>query len=177
MKKICYFFNVGFVFDKNNKKDLYDCRNNNQFCCKSDLCNGLWCSEYGIEFNKQNALNFIKEQVENGGNDSYGFIKEVEVDLDNETWKKLFNNLVKNYNYKNLEDAQENGYIPYEYGDIIDDFSSYWEQPDISYLRDGKNILKNKLEILKEKDLNPETIKWINEELYGIVKSNLGEEL
>ena len=59
----------------------------------------------------------------------------------------------------------------------MDDYSSYWEQPDISYLRDGEKILKNKLKILKEKDLNPETIKWINEELYGIVKSNLGDEL
>lgn len=176
MKKICYFFNVGFVFDKNSQKDLYDCWNCNGNCCKSDLCNGLWCSEYGIEFNKQNALDFIKEQVENGGNDSYGYIKEVEIDLDNETWKELFNNLVEIYNYKNLEDAQENGYIPYEY-ELLDDYSSYWEQPDISYLRDGEKILKNKLKILKEKDLNPETIKWINEELYGIVKSNLGEEL
>lgn len=177
MKKKCYFFNIGFIFDKNNHKDLYDCWNCNQFCCKSDLCNGLWCNEYGIEFNKNNALDFIKEHVRDGGNDSYGFIKEVEIDLDSEIWQELFNNLVKNYNFENEDDAKLNGYIPYEY-ELLEDYSSYWEQPDISYLRDGENILENKLEILKENELNKETIEWINKELYGIKKdNNLEKEL
>ncbi len=165
--KKCYFFNIGFTFDRNNKEELKETWNCCPFACYADICNGLWCEEYGIEFNKDNALNLIKEYVENGSNNTYGYIKEVNINLTNEEWKNIYNNLIKEYKYKNLKDAKQNGYIPFEFIDIINDYSSYWERPDISFIKRDNNILENKLEILNEKQLNKKTIKWINKELYG----------
>lgn len=167
--KTCYFFNVGFIFDKENKTELKDTWNCNQFCCKSDLCNGLWCEEYGIEFNKEETIEFIKKHVEESGIGGYGYIKSVDIQLSKNEWNNIYKYLVKNYHYSSIKDARENGTIPYDYYDLIEDYSSYWEEPDLSYLKVDNNTIKiNELHILKEEELNPETIKWINSNLYGI---------
>ena len=166
MKRKCYFFNVGTIFDKDDKKLLKDCWNCNEFCCKADLCNGLWCEEYGIDFNKEDAEDYIKNYVINGVEKTYGFIKEKEIDLDKEIWDDIENNLKKNYKYSEKE-IKEQGFIPYDYGDIIDEYSSYWEQPDISYLKENDEILINALVIKEQNELNQGTISWINKELYN----------
>lgn len=163
------FFNVGFTFDRNDKTELKDTWNCNQFCCKSDLCNGLWCEEYGIEFNKEEAINFIKKHVEDSGIGAYGYITKVDIKLSKSEWKDIYKYLVENYHYASVKEAKENGNIPYDYSDLIEDYSSYWEEPDLSYLKVDNNTIKiNELHILKEEELSPETIKWINSELYGI---------
>lgn len=167
--KTCYFFNVGFTFDKDNLEELKDTWNCNQFCCKSDLCNGLWCNEYGIDFNKEKTIEFIKKHVEESEIGGYGFIKEVSITLPKKEWNNIYKYLDENYHYSSIKDARENGTIPYDYYDLIEDYSSYWEEPDISFLKEDINtIKKNQLHILKEEELNPETIKWINSELYGL---------
>lgn len=43
IEKKCYFYNVGTTFDKNDFEELEDDWNCNPHCCKSDLCNGLYC--------------------------------------------------------------------------------------------------------------------------------------
>lgn len=167
--KTCYFFNVGTTFDKDNFEELKDTWNCNQFCCKSDLCNGLWCEEYGIDFNKEETIEFIKKHVEDNGIGAYGYIKEVNITLPKSEWKDIYKYLVENYRYSSINDAKENGIIPYDHFDLIEDYSSYWEEPDLSYLKVKNNTIKiNELHILKEEELNPKTIKWINSELYGI---------
>ncbi len=173
INKECYFFNVGFAFDKNDLKELKDTWNCNPFCCKSDLCNGLWCEEYGINFNKEETIRFIKEHVEDGGIGSYGYIKKVNITMPKNEWNDIYNYLVKNYHYSSIKDAKENGSIPYDYGDLIDDYSSYWEEPDVSFLKVDLNIIKeNQLHILKESELDQKTINWINDELYHTSKEN-----
>lgn len=176
IKRKCYFFNEGILFEKNNKKELKDCWNYNGNCCKSDLCNGLWCTEYGIEYNKQNIEESVKYSVETGKEGSYGYIKEVEIDLEDDLWKEIDDFLIKSFHIEK-EDLKTNGFIPFEFYEIINDYSSYWEQPDISYIKKDGNILKNVLEIKKEKELDPETTTWINEELYGIRKEIKKDEL
>ena len=167
--KTCYFFNVGTTFDKDNLEELKDTWNCNQFCCKSDLCNGLWCEEYGIDFNKEETIKFIRNHVEESEIGGYGFIKEVDITLPKNEWNDIYKYLVKSYHYSSIKDARKNGTIPYDYYDLIEDYSSYWEEPDLSFLKvDSNDIRENQLHILKENELNPETIKWINQELYGI---------
>ena len=167
--KTCYFFNVGVTFDKNDLKELKDTWNCNSFCCKSDLCNGLWCEEYGIDFNKNQTIDYIKNYVKNGSVNTYGYIKKVNITLSKEEWDDIYKYLVKNYKYSSNKDAKENGNIPYEYYDLIENYSSYWEEPDLSFIKVDSNVIKeNQLHILKEDELNPETIKWINSNLYGI---------
>lgn len=172
MKRKCYFYNVGTTFDNKDKKLLKDCWNCNGLCCRSDLANGLWCEDYGIEFSKKEAIDLIRKYVESGVENTYGYIKEVEIDLNKSDWDQIYEDLMKHYNYENIKDAKINGFIPYEYVDIINDYSSYWEQPDLSYYKDNNQILKNKIIVKKENELNSETMDWINEKLYGIKKEN-----
>lgn len=175
IKRICYFFNEGILFDKNNKKELKDCWNYNGFCCKSDLFNGLWCTEYGIEYNKENTEESIKYSVEKGRDGSYGYIKEVEIDLKEDLWVEIDNFIINNYHIEK-DELNIKGFIPFEFFEIINDYSSYWEEPDLSYIKKDGKILKNVLEIKKENELDPETTTWINEELYGIRKEKINNE-
>lgn len=162
----CYFFNVGTTFDKNDFEELKDVWNCNPHCCKSDLCNGLYCEDYGIDFNKDYTINHVKKYVENGVNNTYGYVKEVKISMPQELWDEIYESLVKDYTFESIEIAKKNGYIPFEYSEIIEDFSSYWEEPDISFFKDNNKIKKNAIHILKESELDKETIKWINNNLY-----------
>lgn len=167
--RTCYFFNVGTIFDKDNLKELKDTWNCNAFCCKSDLCNGLWCEDYGINFNREETIKFLKKHVEEGSVGTYGYIKNVDISLSKDSWDELYGFLVEQYYYPSICEAKKNGNIPFNYDDLIEDYSSYWEEPDLSFLKvDSSTIKKNQLHILKESELNPKTIKWINQELYGI---------
>lgn len=167
MKRKCYFYNCGTVFDKNNKEYLFDCWNCNPNCCKSDLCNGLWCEDYGIYFNKKMTEDVIKEYVKNGVVSTYGFLKEVEIDLEENLWNEIDKYLIDNYGFDSMSEVRKKGFISFDFGELIEDFSSYWEQPDISYLKkDYESILRNLIEIRKEEELNQETISWINNNLY-----------
>lgn len=172
MKRKCYFTNYGVTFDKNNKEEIHDTWNCNPLCCKADLCNGLWCEDYSIDFNKDSAIKSIKEYVKNGCNNTYGYIKEVEIDLDKDTWNQIYKDLVKDYNYKNIKEAKNNGFIPYDYTDILEDNCSYWEEPDMSFLKENYEIKENQLHIYKESELDKDIIDWVNNELYGIRKDN-----
>lgn len=168
MIKKCYFFNVGTTFDKNNLDCLYDVWNYNSNCCKSDLCNGFYCENYGINFNKDKTIKEIEKYVNEGVINTYGYIKSVDIDLPEEVWKYIYQNLVKNYKFSSIKEATENGFISFDFGDIIDDYSSYWEEPDQSFLKiDANKIIKDGIHVLKEDELNPETIKWINSNLYS----------
>lgn len=82
-------------------------------------------------------------------------------------WDDIYNSLIKEYGYDNKKDAIKSGFISFEFYEIIEDYSSYWEQPDISYLKNDNSILNNIIEIKKENELNKETIKWINEKIYN----------
>ena len=84
MIKKCYFFNVGTIFDKNNLDSLHDVWNYNGNCCKSDLCNGFNCENYGINFNKDKTIKEIEKYVNEGVINTYGYIKSVDVDLPEE---------------------------------------------------------------------------------------------
>lgn len=168
MKRKCYFYNCGTTFDKNDKEYLFDCWNCNPHCCKSDLCNGLWCEDYGIYFNKQVAEDIIKEYVKNGVVSTYGFLKEVEIDLSKDLWNEIEEYLINNYGYDDISEVRKSGFISFDFAEIIDDFSSYWEQPDISYLKKDSNvILKNVIDVKKENELNKDTIDWINSNIYN----------
>ena len=70
--------------------------------------------------------------------------------------------------FSSIKEATENGFISFDFGDIIDDYSSYWEEPDQSFLKiDSNKIIKDGIHVLKEDELNTETIKWINSNLYS----------
>lgn len=176
MKRKCYFINEGVLFDKNDKTELKDCWNCNGNCCKADLCNGLWCTEYGIEFNKKAAEEFIKYSVKNGCENSYGYLKEVEIDLPKELWNDIENDLSSNYHFTK-HDIKKKGFIPFDFYEVIEDYSSYWEQPDISYVKKNGKVLKNILEIKKEYELDPNIVSWVNQELYGEVKKENKKEV
>lgn len=171
MKRKCYFFNVGTVFDKNDKAKLKDCWNCNGFCCKADLCNGLWCEEYGINFSKEETECFIKEYVETGVEGTYGFMKEVIIDEPKEVWDNIEEYLKRNYKYSK-DEIEKKGFIPYDDTDMIEDYSSYWEQPDISYLKKNNIILKDVIEVKKQEELDPEIMSWVNKTLYGEIDKN-----
>lgn len=170
MRKTVYFFNEGVIFDNNDKNNLHDCWNYNPFCCKSDLSNGLWCSEYGIEFNKEKIIKELKANVIDGHPLSYGYYKIKTIDIDNNLYNQIIEDLVKNYHYKNKEDAENNGFIPFEYSDLIEDYSSYWEMPTESWLKDENGVVRyNELQVKKQFELNPDIMNYINKELYGEV--------
>lgn len=169
--KTCYFYNVGTTFNKDDLESLKDVWNCNSCCCKSDLCNGLCCEDYGIVFNKKRATKYIEEYVKDGVVNTYGFIKSVDITLPEEEWKDIYQYLVENYGFQSLDDASNRGFISFDYGEIIEDFSSYCEEPDESFFKSDLNTIeKNKIHIFKEEDLNPETIAWVNKHLYGTVK-------
>lgn len=169
--KTCYFFNVGTTFDKDDLDFLKDVWNCSVCCCKSDLCNGLYCEDYGIDFNKERAIKYVEEYVKDGVVNTYGFIKSVDITLAEEEWKNIYQYLMENYGFQSIEDASKRGFISFDYGEIIEDFSSYWEEPDESFFKSDLNTIeKNKIHIFKEEDLNPETIAWVNKHLYGTVK-------
>ena len=154
------------MFDKNDKEKIHDCWNCNGFCCKADLCNGLWCEDYGINFNKNETDNFIKEYVKNGVEGTYGYLKEVEVDLEEDLWNDIEKDLKNNYKYDD-NDIKIKGFIPYEYSDILEEYSSYWEQPDVSYLKQNYKILKDVVDVKKQEELDPEIIRWVSKDLYN----------
>ncbi len=169
--KTCYFYNVGTTFDRNNLEYLKDVWNCNGNCCKSDLCNGLNCEEYGIDFNKDDVLRYVEDYVKKGVIDTYGYIKSVDITLSEDEWNDIYKYLLKNYNFNSIEDASKRGFISFNYGDLIEDYSSYWEEPDESFLKTGLHTVeKNKIHILSENKLNKKTINWINKNLYGTVK-------
>lgn len=172
IEKKCYFYNVGTTFDKNDFEELKDVWNCNPRCCKSDLCNGLYCEDYGINFNKEETIKNIKKYVEIGVNNTYGYIKEVSISLPEDLWKDIYNSLIDDYRFKNIKDAKKNGIIPYEYSEIIEDYSSYWEEPDKSFWKDNGNIKQDIIHILKESELDSETINWVNDNLYHTLKEN-----
>lgn len=167
IKRKCYFINCGTTFDKDDKEKLFDCWNCNGNCCKSDLCNGLWCEDYGIFFNKRVAEDYIREYVKNGVPTTYGYLKEIDVDLSKDTWENIEQYLIDNYGYDNLDEVHNSGFISFDFAEIIDEFSSYWEQPDISYFKKDNEILKNVLIVKKQEELNSEIMDWINKELYN----------
>jgi len=154
------------VFDKNDKEKIHDCWNCNGFCCKADLCNGLWCEDYGINFNKNETDNFIKEYVKNGVEGTYGYLKEVEVDLEEDLWNDIEKDLKNNYKYDD-NDIKIKGFIPYEYSDVLEEYSSYWEQPDVSYLKQNYKILKDVVDVKKQEELDSEIIRWVSKDLYN----------
>ena len=154
------------MFDKNDKEKIHDCWNCNGFCCKADLCNGLWCEDYGINFNKNETDNFIKEYVKNGVEGTYGYLKEVEVDLEEDLWNDIEKDLKNNYKYDD-NDIKIKGFIPYEYSDVLEEYSSYWEQPDVSYLKQNYKIIKDVITVKKQEELDPEIIKWVSKDLYN----------
>lgn len=165
--KTCYFYNLGVTFDKDDFKTLKDVWNCNGNCCKSDLCNGLSCEDYGINFNYDETIKEIKKYVEDGMVNSYGYIKSVDITLTVEEWNDMYKYLKDNYNFASIKDAKKHGFISFDYGDMLEDYSSYWEEPDKSFLKvDSNTIKENELHILKENELNKETISWINENLY-----------
>lgn len=167
MKRKCYFYNCGTIFDKNNRETLFDCWNCNPNCCKSDLCNGLWCEDYGIYFDKQVTEKFIQEYVKKGIESTYGYMKEIEIDLPENLWDEIEDDLVNNYDFTDALKIKKYGFIPYDFSEIIEDYSSYWEQPDISYFKkDYNTILKNVIDIKLENELDKNTINWLNTTIY-----------
>lgn len=171
IRKCCYFYNVGTTFDKENLESLRNVWNYNGNCCKSDLCNGLCCEGYGIGFNKDNVTNYVEKYVKNGVINTYGYIKSIDITLSKEDWDEIYEYLLDNYHFSSIEDASERGFISFDYGNLIEEYSSYWEEPDESFLKTGLHIIqKNKIHILKENELNPKIIEWINKNLYGTKK-------
>lgn len=78
---------------------------------------------------------------------------------------------MKNYNFNSLEDASNNGFINFDYGELLEDYSSYWEEPDKSFYKTNQSTIeKNTIHVLREKDLNKNTIDWINKYLYGTLE-------
>lgn len=167
MKRECYFYSCGTIFDKNDRELLYDCWNCNGNSCKSDVCNGLWCDDYGIFFSKEAANDYIKTYVDEGIVSTYGYLKKINIELPSEVWNNIENTLINSYNYDSLHDARKCGFIPVDFYEVIEDYSPYWEQPDISYLKQNANIiLKDVIKIKKEEELEIDTINWINQNIY-----------
>lgn len=142
----CYFFNVGVTFDINDFDRAYDVWNCNGNACKSDIINGLSCENYGVNFNKNITRDYIKQYVEKGCNNTYGYMVEKNVELSQEEWDEIDNFLIENYSYDNLDDVRKNGFIPFEF-EQLEENCSYYEQPNESYLKQDNDCLMNKINI------------------------------
>ena len=166
--RTCYFYNVGVKYDKDDLELLEDIFYYNKYCTKSDLCNGLYCEDYGLDFDEKEVFDYIKQYVEEGVPNTYGFMKKVNVTLPIDTWNRIYEELKKDYDYNSIDEASQKGFISKRNKEIYYEHFLQWENPDFSYLKDTtNNIVENKLNILKEEELNPDTISWINENLYN----------
>lgn len=163
MKKKLYFYNMGVTFDNTNKEDLEECWNNNLYACKSDILNGLWCEEYGYDFNKENAIKRAEDYVKDGNNTTYGYVKEVTIsDFDKETWNNIYDELIKDYGFKDRKEASKYGYVPADYDYIEDDYSPNYAEPDISFYKNDKGeIEKNTIHVLHENEINKDTVNFV----------------
>ena len=169
--KKLFFYNLGTTFDKNNTDLLYDCWNCNGNCCKSDLSNGLWCEDYGIVFNRDYAKNICKNHAKDGVKTSYGYYKEIFVTLPKSEWEDIIQDLQDNYGFDDYRDASINGYIPFEYSELIDDWSSYWEEPTESWYKNNMGLVShNSIHIKTQDKLNPKTMEFISNVCYGTIE-------
>lgn len=167
----CYFFNVGVTFDINDFEKAYDVWGCNGNACKSDVINGLSCENYGVNFNEEATRNYIKEYVKKGCDNTYGYMVERNIELPKEDWKEIDEELVKSYGYDNLEDAKQNGFIPFDFAQL-EDCCSYYEQPNESYLKQNNIILKNKINVYDEKTALDKNYAAVSRILNDIYKDN-----
>lgn len=168
INRSCYFYNVGVAFDINDFEKAYNVWNCNGNACKADIINGLSCEDYGVNFNEDATRNYIKQYVEKGCNNTYGYMVKKDIKLPKEEWEEIDEELVKNYRYNDLEDAKQNGFIPFDFPQL-EDCCSYYEQPDESYLKTGHYFLLNKIKVYNTKtalEKNYNAVSKILRELY-----------
>ena len=171
----CYFFNVGVTFDINDFDRAYDVWNCNGNACKSDIINGLSCENYGVNFNKNMTRDYIKQYVEEGCNNTYGYIVVKNIELPQEEWNEIDEELVKNYGYDDLEDARENGFIPFDF-EQFEESCSYYEQPSESYLKTGNYFLINKINIYDQKTALEKNYNAVSKMLNELYDEKIGLE-
>lgn len=170
----CYFFNVGVTFDINDFDSAYDVWGCNGNACRSDIINGLSCENYGINFNEDMTRNYIKEYVKRGCDNTYGYMIKRNIELPKEEWEEIDEELVKNYGYDDLEDAKQNGFIPFDFAQL-EDCCSYYEQPDESYLKAGPNLLLNKINVYNTKTALENNYNAVSKILKDIYDENLDD--
>ena len=177
IKKKMYFYNVGVKFDIHDKQQIYNVWNCNGNCCKSDLANGLSCEDWGVYFNKRCAVDYAKNYVKSGINQTYGYVKEIIVELEQSDWEEIRNYLITEYGYEK-EEINKLGFIPWDFGNLLEEICPNWEEPTISYYKNDKgNIEKDTIHVCKEEDIDKNIMKYINEEIYGIkAKKGLVQE-
>lgn len=170
----CYFFNVGVTFDINDFDSAYDVWGCNGNACRSDIINGLSCENYGINFNEDMTRNYIKEYVKRGCDNTYGYMIKRNIELPQEEWEEIDEELVKNYGYDDLGDAKQNGFIPFDLAQL-EDCCSYYEQPDESYLKAGSNLLSNKINIYNTKTALENNYNAVSKILKDIYDENVDD--
>lgn len=169
----CYFFNVGVVFDINDFESAYDVWNCNGNACMSDIINGLSCENYGIYFNKNVARDKVVNYVKNGINNTYGYIVEKNITLPKEEWNSIDEYLVENYDFENISDAQKNGFISFDFSELIEENSSYYEQPDESYLKKDNSIIQNCIKVYDKKTALEKNYEAVSKILKDIYQENI----
>lgn len=166
IKKKMYFFNVGVKFDIHDKKKIYDVWNCNGNCCKSDLANGLSCENWGVFFNKKCAEDYIKNYVKVGVNLTYGYINEIEVEIEESVWKEIKEYLIDEYHIEKKE-INKIGFIPWDFAELLEDICPFWKEADTSYYKnDNGEIEKNVLHICEENKVDKEIMNYINNKIY-----------
>lgn len=166
ISKKMYFYNVGIKFDSNDKEKIHDVWNCNGNCCKSDLANGLNCEDWGVYFNKKCAEGYVKDYVRKGINQTYGYINEITVKLEEKEWKDIEHYLIKQYGYEKSE-INKTGFIPWDFGDMLEEICPYWKEPTISYYKNSNgDIEKNTLHICGEDKIDKNIMDYINHKLY-----------
>ena len=167
--RLCYFYNVGVAFDINDFDRAYNAFSYNGNACKADIINGLSCEDYGVNFNEDVTRDYIKEYVKKGCNNTYGYIVKKNIELPKDEWKEIDEVLVKNYGYDDLEDAKQNGFIPFDF-EQLENSCSYYEQPDESYLKQDDVIVRNIINIYDKKtalEINYNAVSKILKDIYN----------
>ena len=118
---------------------------------------------------------YIKQYVEEGCNNTYGYIVAKNIELPQEEWNEIDEELVKNYGYDDLEDARENGFIPFDF-EQFEESCSYYEQPSESYLKTGNYFLINKINIYDQKTALEKNYNAVSKMLNELYDEKIGLE-
>lgn len=168
-----YYFSVGVTFDINDFDRAYDVWGCNGNACMSDVINGLSCEDYGTYFNKDEAKNMISNYVKNGTNNSYGYIVEKNITMPKLEWDDIDKYLVDNYNFTDSDDAKENGFIPFDFANLVEEEYPYYVQPTESYLKQDGTVVKNKINVYDKETALEKNYEAVSKILRDIYKEDL----
>ena len=122
---------------------------------------------------KDEAKNMISNYVKNGTNNSYGYIVEKNITMPKLEWDDIDKYLVDNYNFTDSDDAKENGFIPFDFANLVEEEYPYYVQPTESYLKQDGTVVKNKINVYDKETALEKNYEAVSKILRDIYKEDL----